>query len=663
MRARLVAPPLVALLLLAGPTRAAVFTVDTTVDAGDTSPGDGACLTAGGACALRAAIEEANALPGADTISLPAGIYVAANLDVTDELAIAGAGAATTIVDANHVGRVFFARATLALSGITVRNGFTPSFGGGVWSTTAGLELTLTDCVFTGNEARQGGAVLSTNVVTIVRSTFRSNVADEVGGGVALDLVHALSTVRDSTFTANTAGPLGGGAIAVGEGGPLTVTNTTIDGEVASFSSCIVTPPLFFECHAAPDLTLENVTVTSLALRTDQGTPGAAFVQNSIVLACGAIEQGTGIPIPGGWVTSLGYNAADPVTCTMAGDLTGNVTGNPMLGPLADNGGPTQTRLPASGSPVIDAGNPAAPGSGGNACAADDQRGVVRPVGSRCDIGAVEIGCGDGSLAGVPCADDGDVCTDDVCDATGACVHPPNTAPCADDGNVCTNDVCDGAGVCIHPPNTVPCDDGNPCTTGDVCSGGACGSGPPVVCDPCLVCLPAGGCGVPPTACAPAAPGGARLVLVHGATPAKNRLSLRWKSAAAVDPADFGDPTSTDDAIVCVYDAAGAVALRATAPAGGTCGTRSCWGRTSEGFRYRNRAGTPDGLQNLMLDGGATGRVVARGKGAFLGLGGLPLATPATARVYREGYGRCWGAAFSSHVSANTSTRFKAKSD
>ncbi len=588
MRARLVAPLLVALLLLAGPVRAVVFTVDTTADAGDASPGDGACLTTGGACALRAAIEEANALPGADTITLPAGTYVAANLTVTDALAISGAGAATTIVDANHVGRVFNAQATFSLSGVTVRNGLAP-FGGGVWSTSAGAGVTITDSVFTGNEADEGGAVLSATSATIVRSTFRSNVANSVGGGLALVFSPAASTVRDSTFTANTAGPLGGDAISVGEGGPLTVTNTTIDGELASFSYCASTFP---ECHYAPDLTLDNVTVTSLALRADQSAPGAAFVRNSIVLACGAIDQGIGMPIPGSWVTSLGYNAADPGTCAMTGDLTGNVAGDPLLGPLADNGGPTETRLPGPGSPAIDAGNPAAPGSGGNACTAGDQRGVARPVGSRCDIGAVEVGCGDGIAAGVPCADDGDVCTIDACDGAGACAHGP-----------------------------------------------------------------------PPTACAPAAPGGARLVLLHGSTPAKNRLSLRWRSAAAVDPADFGDPTSTDDTIVCVYDAAGAVTLRATAPAGGTCGTLPCWRRTPVGFRYRDLAETPDGLETLTLSGGATGHVVVHGKGALLDLGVLPLATPATARVYREGYDRCWSAAFSSRVSANTSTRFKAKSD
>jgi hypothetical protein len=56
----------------------------------------------------------------------------------------------------------------------------------------------------------------------------------------------------------------------------------------------------------------------------------------------------------------------------------------------------------------------------------------------------------------------------------------PATAACTDDGNVCTDDHCNGSGACVHPNNTAPCTDGNACTAPDVCSNGACVSGPPV---------------------------------------------------------------------------------------------------------------------------------------------------------------------------------------
>src|SRR5918992_4919759 len=79
------------------------FTVNSTADAVDSNPGDGTCRTAAGACTLRAAIQEANALPGADEIRLPAGTYAlgipprnqndvtTGDLDITDSLAISGA--------------------------------------------------------------------------------------------------------------------------------------------------------------------------------------------------------------------------------------------------------------------------------------------------------------------------------------------------------------------------------------------------------------------------------------------------------------------------------------------------------------------------------------------------------------------------------------------
>ncbi len=86
--------------------------------------------------------------------------------------------------------------------------------------------------------------------------------------------------------------------------------------------------------------------------------------------------------------------------------------------------------------------------------------------------------------ADVPCPDDGDVCTDDVCDNAGTCTHPPGLAgvPCPDDGNVCTDDLCNDVGECIHTNNTVTCYDGLACTD-SVCSAGVCfGPWEPAVC-------------------------------------------------------------------------------------------------------------------------------------------------------------------------------------
>ena len=91
--------------------------------------------------------------------------------------------------------------------------------------------------------------------------------------------------------------------------------------------------------------------------------------------------------------TSLGHNLDSDGTCNLGatGDLSST---NPLLTSLQDNGGPTFTHGLLAGSPAIDAGNPATPGSGGNACESTDQRGVTRPQLAACDIGAYEAASG-----------------------------------------------------------------------------------------------------------------------------------------------------------------------------------------------------------------------------------------------------------------------------
>jgi hypothetical protein len=116
--------------------------------------------------------------------------------------------------------------------------------------------------------------------------------------------------------------------------------------------------------------------------------------------------------------------------------------------------------------------------------------------------------------------DDGNVCTNDVCDGAGGCMFPPNSASCddgnactrndtcangvcsgmpftCDDGNACTDDACNGLG-CTFTPNTAQCDDGNACTRNDACANGVC-SGIAYRCDDGNVCTedscnPAVGC-------------------------------------------------------------------------------------------------------------------------------------------------------------------------
>ena len=110
--------------------------------------------------------------------------------------------------------------------------------------------------------------------------------------------------------------------------------------------------------------------------------------------------------------------------------------------------------------------------------------------------------CIQGDCVGVEMnCDDGNMCTDDLCNPEqgGGCYWVNNTNGCTDDGNPCTADGC-GDGVCLHQPaNGVSCDDGNPCTDGDFCQSAQCVPGAPTNCDDendCTVdsCDPGQGC-------------------------------------------------------------------------------------------------------------------------------------------------------------------------
>ena len=381
--------PLALTLLLAAPAAAATFHVDSEADAVDVAPGDGVCASANDGCTLRAAVQEANALAGADTIRLPAGTYglthtgmnedeaASGDLDLRGRLRVLGSGTAATIVDGKNGDRVFdiLGRARVTLVKLTVRGGNPSGGNGGGIQTDTASRVVLKRVLVEDNVGFAGGGIAALGRLKMVASTVRENSAS-LGGGLALG---ADTEIRGSTFDGNLATGFAGsfsGEDVFAEGpAAVTIVNSTSTGQIQTASLCFPGGG----CRDGADILLANVTANVVS-RVVQGTDTGSFtLRNTIIERCDSD------------LISEGYNLIRQEGCFIAGDLSGVVIGeDPLLSSLLDHGGPTATRVPVGVSPATDGGSPLAPGSGGTACEATDQRGVVRPVGDRCDIGAVE---------------------------------------------------------------------------------------------------------------------------------------------------------------------------------------------------------------------------------------------------------------------------------
>jgi hypothetical protein len=419
------------------------FLVDSILDEVDAQPGDGQCIsTPGGHCTLRAAVMEANALAGPDIIDLPAGIYAIAipgtgedetatgDLDLRSDLTLTGAAAATTIIDGNKLDRVLDAAfySSVMIIGVTIQNGQTPSVPLTGINNSAGIRgssYTLQDSVITGNHSPlAGGGLVAGANTNIINSSIFSNTA--VYGAAGIYSVGAV-TITNSSIYSNTTPDHGGGLWMYDY---VTIVNSTIRGNSANQGSGIN--------NYGRRLTLINSTVSDNS-GTGIFTGGAAGFPSEAVLINSTVSQNTFGGVAGfysvntllnttvtgnnfgisgsestftignslmsnntqsdcnGTVNSLGYNLIENAECTISGTTTGNQFDvDPGLGLLQNNGGPTFTHLPDPGSPAINTGNPSGCTDSAGQLLATDQRGVARPQGSACDIGAVEriLTCG-----------------------------------------------------------------------------------------------------------------------------------------------------------------------------------------------------------------------------------------------------------------------------
>ena len=377
------------------------FVVNSTTDSVDAFPGNSVCATASGTCTLRAAIQESNAMAGSNTVELPAGTYLLTlpgsggdaqgDLNINGSVRILGAGATNTLIDGNGGRlntRIFLVQSgSLQVQDVTLQNGGSPIVpeGGGI-RIDAG-SVFLTRVVMTGNEAYSNGGAIAmfAGLLSITDSTLDSNIVTSRGGGLYASTNTTIGITR-STFS-NNQSTLGG---AIQNFGTLTLENSTVSGNSGSAGTGGIIN--------VGSMDLNNVTITNNTSNEESagraggisGDGGVLNLRNTLI--AGNHNTAGGSPDCAGTLTSQGHNLIqNTMGCTIVGTTTGNKLGvNPLLGPLANNGGPTRTHSLGATSPAREAGNPAAPGSSSTACRTTDQRGVNRPQGARCDIGAVE---------------------------------------------------------------------------------------------------------------------------------------------------------------------------------------------------------------------------------------------------------------------------------
>jgi hypothetical protein len=341
------------------------------------------------------------------------------DLDIRSSLKIQGAGATKTIIQwdpglsssaRDRIFDIWYDSGNIvSICDVTLKNGValdsgTGEEGGAIWNEAI---TTLERVVITDNKSEMdGGGIMNdasntsgAAVLTIIDSTISNNAAGAFnaltdGGGGIYNRSGGQVMLINSTVSGNSAAVLGGGIFNDGGGNNntstiFTMVNVTVSGNTSGASGGGVVN------DRSGTVNMNNVTIAYNTAQGGQPGGGVKRVSGTVNFKNTIIAENNDATAPdcSGNLTSQGYNLiGDPSGCTIGGVTTGNLTNiDPQLGPLADNGGPTQTHALLFDSPAIDAANPFLPGSDPNACARNDQRNVTRPQGSRCDIGAFEF--------------------------------------------------------------------------------------------------------------------------------------------------------------------------------------------------------------------------------------------------------------------------------
>ena len=269
------------------------------------------------------------------------GGYASGSWDFSDPVAH------PATLDADEAGRgVYIATgATVTLRNLNIAHGVSADNGGGIYNAGA---VTLERSTVRDSSAVLGGGVYNAGSLTVLRSLVAGNVASSHGAGIYSPSTATALALSNSTLANNTAAAQGGALWSQAPAG--TLAQSTLAGNSAAAGSGL---------YLAAALTVKG---TILADNTGGNCAGTA-------------------------PTDGGYNLDSATTCAFGTAGGSKSSTDPMLGPLADNAGPTLTFEPALNSPVVNAGDPAYAAPAGDT----DQRGLPRVLGGGIDIGAVEL--------------------------------------------------------------------------------------------------------------------------------------------------------------------------------------------------------------------------------------------------------------------------------
>ena len=261
-----------------------------------------------------------------------------------------------------QVGGAVINNGSLTLDHVTVTNNTQATDAGDFWQGGGGIyngdgaTLNLVDSTVSNNNARwSGGAVYGffNTTINITRSTLSGNISNDVGGAIRS---LGNTTITNSTLSGNTSTGWHGGAIFHTDGAMVILNSTITD-------------------NTAPDYAASAIFVGSFNAAVPSFVMTNSIVTGNRNYACDHFNGASNFSSGGG-------NVVQDATCTPV--ATDQVIADAMLGTLADNGGPTLTHALLPGSAAIDK-------AVASACPAVDQRGVTRPQGAGCDVGAVEV--------------------------------------------------------------------------------------------------------------------------------------------------------------------------------------------------------------------------------------------------------------------------------